>query len=65
MTLQLWSVEPQHSNDLFNSYPLLPFNLCFGFPIRHMPSLSQTVIRACSGCATSQVQFSVTLPCEL
>jgi hypothetical protein len=29
---------------LFESYSLLPFNLRFGFPIGHMPSLSQTVV---------------------
>ena len=33
-----------HKHGLFDSYPLLPFNLHFGFPIRHMPSLSHTVI---------------------
>ena len=31
-------------HDILDNYPLLPFNLCFGFPIGHMPSLSQTVI---------------------
>ena len=31
-------------HDLLDNYPLLPFNLRFGFPIGHMPLLSQTVI---------------------
>ena len=31
-------------HDLLHNYPLLPFNLRFGFPIGHMPLLSQTVI---------------------
>lgn len=33
-----------HKHHLFNSYPLLPCNLCFSFPISHMSLLSQTII---------------------
>jgi hypothetical protein len=33
-------------HNLFNDYPLLPYNLRFGFLIGHMPPLSQTVIMA-------------------
>jgi len=35
-----------HKHNLLNDYPLLPYNLCFGFPIGHMPPLSQTVVMA-------------------
>ena len=33
-------------HNLLNDYPLLPYNLHFGFPIGHMPSLSQTIVMA-------------------
>jgi hypothetical protein len=33
-----------HKHHLFNDYSLLPSNLRLGFPIGHMPPLSQTII---------------------